>query len=320
MSEFNGSIIVTGNDVSMAEFGEIIRKKVAKTILTETSFDGFLFDYVKEAVPFGAEIESIKFDMPDTEDFDPTSTNVFERNIPTAKNSLTIRNVTKRLPITINVAQLKSGMRSADDEARLIGAILNACQLGMDLFFHNVHLSLCTLNTALDPDTNIFGKVRYGYDEGSTVDDRKAMLLSLIKDIKKDIISFKNPNADFNKAEQLTANKNAKDFLLVLSKDVEVDLIDVLGNMYHKELADWGINKKVVDKWDTEVTAHAEQLACLIDTTGLRLHNQLLETTSIQNPRNLDTNYVFHKWDFIGFDGHANAVCYTMEEEPSSED
>ena len=296
---------------TLNEFIDGLVNRIGMTIVHDRSFENPLKPFKKGSVPLGSDVQEIKTNMLDAEQYTLTENEagkLLSIDIPDTKVEYIKRNRKDRYDLSIAYDSLHAAFKSWDDFTRYTDSIFSALYNSAET---DEFEKMKELITAAYKNNKVVIKTV------SAVQDL-ATAKALLKAARKDYIKMQYPRTEYNAWTKCTGDlRPLKTFtprnrmVLFITADVasETD-VEVLTQAFNLDKSNWLGSIVQLDQIDAE----GKIQAILCDEAFLQVYDNLYRMEEFNNGRVLVRNYYLHVWQIMGVSMLSNAIVYATEQ------
>ena len=295
---------------TLNEFIDGLVNRIGMTIVHDRSFKNPLAPFKKGSVPLGSDVQEIKTNMLDAEQFtlsEDEAGKLLSIAIPDTKVEYIKRNRKDRYDLSIAYDSLHAAFKSWDDFTRYTDSIFTALYNSAETDEFEKMKELIT--AAYKNNKVVISQV------SAVVDASTAK--ALLKKARKDYIKMQYPRTEYNAWTKCTGDlRPLKTFtprnrmVLFVSADVSSEAdVEVLAQAFNLDRANWLGSIVQVDQIDPE----GKIQAILCDEAFLQVYDNLYRMEEFNNGRVLVRNYYLHVWQIMGVSMLSNAIVYATE-------
>ena len=295
---------------TLNEFIDGLVNRIGMTIVYERSFENPLKPFKKGSVPLGSDVQEIKTNMLDAEQYTLTENEagkLLSINIPDTKVEYIKRNRKDRYDLSIAYESLHAAFKSWDEFTRYTDSIFSALYNSAET---DEFEKMKELITAAYKNNKVVIKTVSKVQDAATAK-------ALLKAARKDYIKMQYPRTEYNAWTKCTGDlRPLKTFtprnrmVLFITADVasETD-VEVLAQAFNLDKSNWLGSIVQIDQIDAE----GKIQAILCDEAFLQVYDNLYRMEEFNNGRVLVRNYYLHVWQIMGVSMLSNAIVYATE-------
>ena len=295
---------------TLNEFIDGFVNRIGATIVHDRSFSNPLKPFKKGSVPLGSDVQEIKTNMLDAEQYTLTENEagkLLSISIPDTKVEYIKRNRKDRYALSIAYDSLHAAFVSWDAFARYTDSIFSALYNSAET---DEFEKMKELITAAYKNNKVVIKTVSKVQDAATAK-------ALLKAARKDYIKMQYPSTAYNAWTKCTGDlRPLKTFtprnrmVLFVTADVasEAD-VEVLSQAFNLDKSNWLGEIVQIDQIDPE----GKIQAILCDEAFLQVYDNLYRMEEFNNGRVLVRNYYLHIWQIMGVSMLSNSIVYATE-------
>ncbi len=296
------------NAVVTNEFMSMLLNLVIKQVIHSKLFSDPLKSLKKGKKPLGDTVEEIYANFLKAKQYDPTGSELLNRELPDVKAVYHRMNRQDKYKVTVNPESLFKAFASYDKLQSFIANIINSLYNSSEL--DEFVLMKQLIKQAMEQNAM---KVVEVADPCTSEANAKAFIKT-VKTVSGDM-TFPNSNNNAWLTAQSTdtnplitfSRKNEQVLILSNPTDVAVN-VDVLASVFNMSVAEFNDTRKII----IDAFPDPDIRGALVDEQFFQVFDDLVLFKDFENSEGLYKNYYLHIWQTLAYSPLVNAVVFKV--------
>lgn len=288
-------------EVLYNEFHDALINKIGKTIIAGKLFKNKLAKFKTGGVTSPHDIEEIFVHMAKAEGaYDPDGKNPLGRRAQPDVN-VAYHRESRRDKYVISLGDIDF-VRVFRSEATLDAFISEKLNSVYSADAYDEWLAMKNTIATADYD-------EYEVPTLASASNKEEFAKSFVKTLRKAVNDCTFPSADHNKAGVLTWTEKASDLVLLVHKDVLVEVdVERLATAFHQSNTDMKVVPTIIAMDD--FGSLGDTYGVLVEKDWFKIYDTKVHMEPIRNPDGLFTNYFFHHHQILSTSPFCNAIRF----------